>query len=595
MSGGSPDGAASPAVRVGPVPPERGGLVLVVGMIDAGVEMVGEVLEALGCASVSRGPDGAALADLCDSLLADLGATPTVPVLIGRDELWARLAPRAEEARSVFRAVVGEPEGDADGDVVPAPLVWADPRLTLLAPFWVRVIGAPATIVHVHRRPGPQAAELVAGTGLDLGRAFEVWDEVNRAAMALWEERSGLVLGIEATEDDPDTAVDEVVAFVATLGVHPTAEQRKSARSVVDASTRLERDGPADVPNRFSVLHHVLDLTGRTSELDAEAVVGTLAGFYDEDYYVHYGSEGGAPYRPGQPEWVSFFSSVADRIVDELRPGTALDAGCAVGFLVAALQDRGVEAHGVDVSAWAIGQAPERIRSRVRTGSLTDELDGHYDLITCIEVIEHLPEAVADRVVGNLTRHAGAVLFSSTPDGFEEATHLNVRPPAHWSRLFAAHGFVRDPDYDASYLSHEAVLYVPGDTGVDAVLTRYEAALWRTTTRLVGQVAERDRQMAEQAARVSDLEASVAALDAEAERLRVELRDQGLDHQARSLALRKDILDARREAGERSEELSAVRAELADVRAQLDAAHRTLPFRLRAAAGRLSGRARRVR
>jgi len=474
----------------------------------------------------------------------------------------------------------------------PTPLLWADPRLTILAPFWMRLLGIPATVVHVHRGPGHQAAALVAESDLDVERAFEVWDEVNRAALALWEQQSGLVLAIEAVEDDPETAVDELVALLGTCGVHPTADERAAATKVLAGAPRLARSGSPDVPNRFAVLHGVLSLAGRTDDFDTDAAVRRLSAFYDEDYYEHYGSEGGVPYRPGAPEWESFFASIAEHIVDDLRPSTALDAGCAVGFLVAALHDRGVEAHGVDVSEWAVAQAPERVRSRVRVGSLTDELEGTYDLITCIEVVEHLPQAAADRVIGNLTRHARAVLFSSTPDGFDEATHLNVRPPAYWSTLFAAHGFVRAPDFDASYLSYEAVLYVPGDTGVDAVLTRYEEALRRTTVRLNAQVADGRRQLDEQRERIAAIERSYAYQTGELERVSGLLVGQERTHHADMLGLRKELLAARRDAAERAAELAAARDELASAGGELEVLRRTFTVRLRAALGRLVRRAR---
>jgi SAM-dependent methyltransferase len=513
-------------------------------------------------------------------------------VLLGRDELWARLSPRAEEARSAFRAAVGVSGPDG---ALPRPQVWADPRLTLLAPFWAAVLGVPATVVHVHRRPGSQAADLVAAGGLDEVRALEIWDQVNRAALALWEERTGMVFGIETLEDEPDAALGDVMALLATLDVHPTDDERAAARKVVDAAPPLPRHGGPDVPNRYEVLHRVLSLSGGTGALDAEAVVGALAGYYDEDYYEHYGSADGAPYRPGVPEWEAFFGSVAAHIADELCPTTVLDAGCAVGFLVAALHDRGVVAHGVDVSAWAIGQVPERVRSRVRIGSLTEELDDRYDLITCIEVIEHLPDAVADQVVRNLTRHAGAVLFSSTPDGFDEVTHINVQPPAHWAGLFAAHGFVRHPGYDASYVSPGAVLFVPGDTGVDAVLARYEEALWRTTSRMGGQVAEWTERAADRLARCDELEGALVREAEESTRLRNGQRDHDLAHNAEVLGLSREILDARREADDRGTALSTTRSELGDVQDQLEAARRSLPMRLRSSVGRAVRRMRHTR
>src|SRR5882672_9464229 len=54
--------------------------------------------------------------------------------------------------------------------------------------------------------------------------------------------------------------------------------------------------------------------------------------------------------------WLTFFGSLADEIIRNLRPSRVFDAGCAMGMLVEAFWDRGVEAWGVDISDYAISQ-----------------------------------------------------------------------------------------------------------------------------------------------------------------------------------------------------------------------------------------------
>lgn len=172
------------------------------------------------------------------------------------------------------------------------------------------------------------------------------------------------------------------------------------------------------------------------------------------------------PYAWGEPVWEELFAGIADQLVAHLRPRTSLDAGCAIGFLVKALYDRGVEAEGVDISEWAIAHVPVEIAGRCWVQSLTKDLPGRYDLITCIEVLEHLSPAHAAAAVANLCRHTETVLFSSTPEHFDEVTHVNVRPAEYWAALFARHGFYRDVDFDAAFVSPHAVLFraVPGPT-----------------------------------------------------------------------------------------------------------------------------------
>ena len=94
-----------------------------------------------------------------------------------------------------------------------------------------------------------------------------------------------------------------------------------------------------------------------------------------------------------------------------------------------------------------------------KVSSLTDPIEGRYDLITCIEVLEHMPENQAKDAVKNLTSASNTVLFSSTPKDFDEPTHCNVKPTIYWLKLFAEYNFSPDLTYDASFLTKHAILF----------------------------------------------------------------------------------------------------------------------------------------
>src|SRR5207244_2745287 len=130
-----------------------------------------------------------------------------------------------------------------------------------------------------------------------------------------------------------------------------------------------------------------------------------------------------------------------------------LDAGCAFGFLVEELRTLDVEAWGVDVSEFAISQVQADVSPFCWRGSVTDPLPRHYDLITCIEVLEHLRPEHAELAIANLCQSTDQLLFSSTPSVFSELTHVNVRPVEEWASMFARQDFIRDLDFDASFVS----------------------------------------------------------------------------------------------------------------------------------------------
>lgn len=181
---------------------------------------------------------------------------------------------------------------------------------------------------------------------------------------------------------------------------------------------------------------------------------------YNEQYY--HNSCGPVPYEDPE-QWTEFFGIVADRIIADFAPKTVLDAGCAMGYLVTALRDRGVEAYGIDISRYAISKVREDIKPFCVVGSLTDELPPElpkrFDLVTNIEVLEHLYAEEAVKAVHTLCGATDMVLFSSTPDDFTETTHVNVQQREYWARLFAQCGFFDNISYRPTYITSHAVCY----------------------------------------------------------------------------------------------------------------------------------------
>jgi cellulose synthase/poly-beta-1,6-N-acetylglucosamine synthase-like glycosyltransferase/glycosyltransferase involved in cell wall biosynthesis len=182
---------------------------------------------------------------------------------------------------------------------------------------------------------------------------------------------------------------------------------------------------------------------------------------YDAEYYRT--GCGPQPYEHNE-YWLRFFGGIADALIQYLHPQTAFDAGCALGLLVESLRDRGVQAWGADISEFAIANVRPDIRPFCRVASITHPLptpDPHltrYDLLACIEVLEHLTPAEASRAIANITAVTDTILFSSSPSDFNEPTHINVRPPIDWLQLFAAHGFSPDLGFNTSVLSPHAML-----------------------------------------------------------------------------------------------------------------------------------------
>lgn len=200
----------------------------------------------------------------------------------------------------------------------------------------------------------------------------------------------------------------------------------------------------------------------------------TTASDYTTCYYAsHLGSD--EEYSWVSPGWRAFFTLVANKVVSLTAPKRVLDVGCARGLLVQALVEVGVDAHGTDISETAVTSAHPDVRGRLVVGTAAEPLAGSWDLVTCIEVVEHMSPVEADRAIANMCAVTDRVFFSSGPSDFGEPTHVNVRPPADWAAAFAEQGFFRRTDVDMSFLTPWAVLFERADLDTRAVVHRYEA------------------------------------------------------------------------------------------------------------------------
>jgi hypothetical protein len=210
---------------------------------------------------------------------------------------------------------------------------------------------------------------------------------------------------------------------------------------------------------------------------DAEAQPDGAGGgdLFDANYYRR---DLGVPYERSE-HWLKFFGDVADGLVRDFHPLSVMDAGCAMGFLVEALRQRGVEAYGVDVSDYAISKVDKSVAEFCKVASLAEPLPERYDLIVCIEVIEHIPAEDAEKVLDNLTAATDRLVLSTSPTDYREATHLNVQSPEVWSELLARRGFLRDTDRDLSYITPWAALYERTDEPLARTVRRYDRSWWR--------------------------------------------------------------------------------------------------------------------
>jgi hypothetical protein len=248
------------------------------------------------------------------------------------------------------------------------------------------------------------------------------------------------------------------------------------------------------------------------------------ARLYDATYFA---TSCGRPYQRDE-QWLGFFGAIAGRIVSDIAPTSVLDAGCAWGFLVEALRQRGVEAFGVDISAYAIQNVHASIQPYCWQGSIAEPFPQKYDLIVSIEVLEHMPLPQAEQAVDNICRFTDDVLFSSTPFDYKEATHFNVQPPEYWAELFARQGFYRDVDFDAAFITPWAVRYRRKQEPLPRMVREYERKfflLWKENADLRSLSVEMRDEIAALREQLAARSEQAAALDRAAQLAHLQLEE----------------------------------------------------------------------
>ena len=148
------------------------------------------------------------------------------------------------------------------------------------------------------------------------------------------------------------------------------------------------------------------------------------------------------------------------------RTGRLLDFGCGLGHFLKQAQDH-YETYGIDISEYCISEASQIAdKSKTYVGG-SEKLDsfknGYFDIITAIDVLEHIPEPreVITKFYSKLNKN-GVVLIN-TPNtaslgrklkkdkwfAYQDQTHSSIYPRKSWIRLFEEQGFsVKEVIYD---------------------------------------------------------------------------------------------------------------------------------------------------
>jgi 2-polyprenyl-6-hydroxyphenyl methylase/3-demethylubiquinone-9 3-methyltransferase len=156
---------------------------------------------------------------------------------------------------------------------------------------------------------------------------------------------------------------------------------------------------------------------------------------------------------------------------------TALDVGCGAGLLAEPLRRLGARVTGIDASPEVIAVARDHsttvgLEINYRTGDV-QQLEGQFDLITCMEVIEHVADpaafirALANRLAAN------GLLIMSTPNATGLSKFLMITVGEGLGRIpKGTHDFEK-------FITPDRLKILLGDVGLECI--DVEGIAWSPT------------------------------------------------------------------------------------------------------------------
>jgi 2-polyprenyl-6-hydroxyphenyl methylase/3-demethylubiquinone-9 3-methyltransferase len=117
---------------------------------------------------------------------------------------------------------------------------------------------------------------------------------------------------------------------------------------------------------------------------------------------------------PLRLDWIDQHAQLAGKRV--------IDVGCGGGILSESMADKGAEVTGIDLGEKALKVAKLHLLESgaqvdyrlVAVEELAKQQSGHYDVVTCMEMLEHVPEpASVVRACAELVKPGGDLFFST--------------------------------------------------------------------------------------------------------------------------------------------------------------------------------------
>jgi GT2 family glycosyltransferase len=188
--------------------------------------------------------------------------------------------------------------------------------------------------------------------------------------------------------------------------------------------------------------------------------------FYSEAYYLsgvgsNYGrkdSSGALVFAPYEEQhYLPRNRQLAKFVVDVYKTQSVLVLGCARAYLVQALCELGVDAKGIDISQWAIRNAPEKIKKHLYVGdicNLSRFKSDSFDCVIGLDVFEHIAVPDLYTALNEAQRVCKETLIIDVPlekddlhpdqTSGTDKSHISVYSEGFWIKQFIERSFRMD-------------------------------------------------------------------------------------------------------------------------------------------------------
>lgn len=189
------------------------------------------------------------LTALDEALLARAGGTWDAPGPEGDEWVDGALDELSEVAGDTARRVFAGS----------GPLVWKDPRLCLVLPFWRRLLPAPTRAVFVWRAPLAVARSLQRRDGFSPDYGLRLWERHVHDGLRHLAGMPTFFLRYELLVADPEAVLTALAGWLGSQAVLDVAEESVRAASALVSPALCHEVGDGPVPRRIRAVVDALE------------------------------------------------------------------------------------------------------------------------------------------------------------------------------------------------------------------------------------------------------------------------------------------------------------------------------------------------